>query len=400
MNRPEPLSDFGELSHIDAADVRQCARTLLRHPILREGGPKADLLPLVYRGKDVLQPLFSAYLGYELTVERRFARLYKNSDAARGRGITGFSTRAYVYLALTLAALVGIGRQILLSGLIAKVRGAAADAGVPMGKSRAELRAFVQALRYLVQTGVLEETEGTMQSAERHVLDNEFAEALITVDLELLDAFIPPLRDEDPGAQGHGADLPAGLRARRRLVEDPLVLFSDLSADEEQYLRTHAGQEAYWAERYLGMQVEIRAEGMAAIDTEGLLTDVSFPGVSTIARISLLVLPVLLSEAAPDENGLLSVAESHLRAACADLVARYRDTWARNDTANQDTLIARVSDHLLTTGVARPSETGGLLLVPAAYRWDPVPEERGGARENSVDDGADTSAPRHEEPLF
>lgn len=375
MDQTEPLRDLDELSHIDAADVRLCARAVLRHPILREGGPKAELLPLIYRHRVELRALYSSYLGYRLDVERRFARLYKASDAAQGRGLAGFSASAYVYLVLTLAALVGVGRQILLSDLVAEVRGAGADAGLRLGESRAELRAFVVALRYLVRVGVLTETEGTVEAAQRDVLHREFAEALITVDLELLDFFIPKLPGDRIDAEGEDAPLPVGVRARRRLVEDPVVLFSDLPPDEEEYLRTHARQEAYRAERYLGLEVEIRAEGMAAVDPDGLLTDLQFPGTSTVARIGLAALPTLLGDAEPDERGMLPVTEDALSAVCADLVERYPDTWAKSDTANMDTLATRVADHLLAAGVARRSEFGSLLIVPAAFRWDPVLED-------------------------
>ena len=89
-----------------------------------QDGPDGQLLPLMYRHRHVLQALFSSYLGYPLLVERRFARLYKRLDGQAGRGISGFTPRAYVYLALTLAALVEAGRQVLLSQLVADVRGA------------------------------------------------------------------------------------------------------------------------------------------------------------------------------------------------------------------------------------------------------------------------------------
>lgn len=399
MARSDPLRDFGELSHIDASDVRLCARALLRYQILREGGPKAELLPLVYRHKDNLRALFSSYLGYRLDVERRFARLYKFADPP-GRGVRWFSARGYMYLALTLAALIGVGRQILLSGLIAEIRGAGADASVRLDDSKAELRALAEALRFLVQAGVLEEIEGTVLSAQHAVLDDEFSEALITVDLEVLGLFMP--RDDDgfPG-HGDGARLPVGMRARRHLIEDPVVLFLDLPQDEEQYLRVHARQEAHWAERCLGLQVEIRGEGLAAIDTEGLLTDLPFPSGSTVSRISLLALPELLADTEPDERGLLFVAEEKLRTTCLDLVARHASTWSKRDTANPDRLVGQVADHLRMTGLARLSETGGLMLVPAAFRWKPLPEDANKTEEPAVSEKASDGSDSHrEEPLF
>ena len=120
------------LSDIDAANVVRCARVLLRRPLLRVGGPDGDLLPLVYRHRVALTDLFAQLLGYRLVIQRQYARLYKalpGSDLARGE--SSLNPRGYAYFALTVAALSGVGRQVLLSRLVADVRAAAAEVGVP-----------------------------------------------------------------------------------------------------------------------------------------------------------------------------------------------------------------------------------------------------------------------------
>lgn len=122
---------FDDLSEIDAANVVRCARTLLRRPLLRADGPDGELLTLVYRHRAALQDLFARTLGYRLVVERRFARLYKSGPGADdSRGVLGMSPRGYAYVALTMAVLTGIGRQTLLSRLVADIRAAAAEAGI------------------------------------------------------------------------------------------------------------------------------------------------------------------------------------------------------------------------------------------------------------------------------
>src|ERR1700745_2558128 len=99
MSSQAQLSDaFTDLSSIDAGQARECARALLRTPLIHTDSPDGHLLPTMYRHRDVLQVLFSSYLGYPLTIERRFARLHKRLDSASRRGITGFTPRAYVYL--------------------------------------------------------------------------------------------------------------------------------------------------------------------------------------------------------------------------------------------------------------------------------------------------------------
>jgi hypothetical protein len=209
---------FGDLPHVDAAQARLCARVLLRRPLVRSGGPDGELLPVMYRHRHVLQRLFAAYLGYQLRVERRFARLHKMPDAGTGRGISEFSSRSYVYLTLTLAALVETGRQLLLSQLVSDIRGAAAEAGISVSDERVELRELSLALRHLVDLGVLEETEGTVAS----VAHEHSAEALITVDMELLGLMAARLRFIDPRSQGitspQGATVAqdAGIQSHRR----------------------------------------------------------------------------------------------------------------------------------------------------------------------------------------
>ena len=123
MSQAQPTDVFGDLSHLDAAQARLCARVLLRRPLVRPGGPDGQLLPVIYRHRHVLQALFSGYRGYPLLAERRFARLYKRLDGQAGRGINGFTPRTYVYLTLTLAALVEACRQVLLYSLSPKFGG-------------------------------------------------------------------------------------------------------------------------------------------------------------------------------------------------------------------------------------------------------------------------------------
>jgi len=61
-------------------------------------------------------------------VQRQFARLYKATPGTDlPRTETGLSPAGYAYLALTIAALTGAGRQVLLSRLVADVRAATVE---------------------------------------------------------------------------------------------------------------------------------------------------------------------------------------------------------------------------------------------------------------------------------
>lgn len=324
-NQAQPPDVFSDLSHVDAAQVRQCARVLLRRPLVRPDGPDGQLLPLMYRHRHVLQALFSSYLDYPLLVERRFARLYKRLDGQLGRGMNGFTPRTYVYLTLTLAALVGVGRQILLSQLVADVRGAAAEAGITVSEELVELRALSSALKHLLGFGVLEETEGTVAS----VAHGRSGEALITINLELLGLIMAragltgPPEPDNLSQGGSAASLVDGILARRRLVEDPVVLYCELPARQADYLRVHQRQEGFWLDRYLGLQTEVRSEGIAVIDPDGYLTDLLFPAGLTVARMALLALAPLMEAGTPATGGCYQVTDRQIRDVCAGLRERY-----------------------------------------------------------------------------
>jgi len=357
------------LSEIDAADVVRCARTLLRRPLLRADGPDGELLTLVYRHRFALQDLFARLLGYRLVVERRFARLYKAGPGADDtRGVPGMSPRGYAYLALTMAVLTGIGRQALLSRLVSDIRAAAVEAGIGVVDDVADRRALTAALRHLVSLGVLHETEGTVDVQ---------AEALITVDTDLLGRLLTgPVAEADtpqrlvelaarPGPRG------VEHAVRRRLVEDPVVLHADLPAEQSEWLRRHQRRESALLETSFGLRTECRAEGVLAADPEDYLTDLHFPGASTVARIALLALPVLL--AGEPVAGRRPVDRAELVAVCARLVRDHPSAWSKQFTDDLERLADEVLELLRRAGAATPTDRGWQLTA-VAHRWRPRPD--------------------------
>ncbi|WP_156185003.1 DUF2398 family protein, partial [Allosalinactinospora lopnorensis] len=188
------------LDAIEAAQVRRCARVLLRRPLLRAEGADGETLGAVRRYADRLQALFAGYLGYRLVVEPTFARLYKPpraSDGVRRAHKTNgapFTPRGYAYLALVLAVLAGSSGQALLSGLVAEVRAAGAEAGLDLGTGIVDRRALVAALRHLIDLGVLTETDGAVAPWT----DDADREALLTVDVELLGHAVAAPRAQRP----------------------------------------------------------------------------------------------------------------------------------------------------------------------------------------------------------
>jgi uncharacterized protein (TIGR02678 family) len=369
-----------ELPDIDAANVVRCARTLLRRPLLRGDGPDGELLTLVYRHRFVLQDLFAGLLGYRLVVERRFARLYKSGPGEDDtRGVLGMSPRGYAYLALTLGVLTGVGRQTLLSRLVSDVRSAAVEAGIDVVDDVVDRRALTAALRHLVSLGVLHETEGSV-SAEAQT------EALITIDTDLLGQLLTgPVGEADEPSRLVELAARPGPRGvehavRRKLVETPLVLYADLPDDQAEWLRRNQRKESVLLEKCFGLYTESRVEGVLASDPEDYLTDIYFPGTSTVARIALLALPTLLEleydeddEPITRPDGRHLVATARIREVCDQLVEDYPAAWSKQFVEDLDRLTDEVTDLLRRMGLAvRHAE--GWLLNPAAHRWIPEPD--------------------------
>jgi uncharacterized protein (TIGR02678 family) len=363
------------LSEIDQADVVRCARVLLRRPLLRTGGPEGELLPLIYRHRTTLAELFAGVLGYRLVVERRFARLYKTGpghDATRGE--PSLTPRGYAYLALCLASLTGIGQQTLLSRLVTDIRSAAKQAGIEVSDDLGELRAIASALRHLVSLGVLSETEGTVS-----ISGDSGAEALLTIDTTLLGQLVAgPLGVATtptelvvlaarPGPRGVEHSL------RRKLVENPVTHYADLTDEEAAWLRKRARQESRLIERCFGLVTEVRLEGVAVTDPEDYLTDVSFPGQSTVARVALLALPDLLAAGEP-RDGWVAVTVEQVTTVCDELVDAYPAAWSKLMVASLPKLADDVLHLLLSLGLARSADDGHWLLSPATRRWAPEPD--------------------------
>ncbi len=364
------------LSEIDQADAVRCARVLLRRPLVRAGGQESELLPLIYRHRAVLSELFAGLLGYRLVVERRFARLYKagpGNDPTRGEPT--LSPRGYAYLALCLASLTGVGQQTLLSRLVTDIRSAATQAGIAISDDLGELRAIASALRYLVSLGVLSETEGTVGG----LTGDAGSEALLTIDTTLLGQLVAgPLGVATTPSELVALSARPGPRGiehalRRRLVENPVTHYADLTDEEATWLRRRARHEARLLERCFGLVTETRLEGIAVTDPEDYLTDVSFPGQSTVARVALLALPHLLS-AGEERDGWVAGPVERVTTVCDELVEAYPAAWSKLMVASIPKLVDDVLHLLLSLGLARTAEDGVWLLSPAAHRWAPEPD--------------------------
>jgi hypothetical protein len=136
-----------------------------------------------------------------------------------------------------------------------------------------------------------------------------------------------------PGGQGAGPPADGWRRARhslaRRVLDDPAVHLDELDDEERAYLATSSGRR--WLRDRVaqaGFVLEERAEGLLAVDTEAVATDVRFPAPSSTAKQAALL---LVDELVPGFAGARSPrprTHSQLGAALGRMLAAHPQ-WAR-----------------------------------------------------------------------
>jgi uncharacterized protein (TIGR02678 family) len=377
---------------------RAALRALLVEPFV---GADHPAFALVRRHEAELAHRCSELLGYRLEVSTTFARLFK-VPTARGlrRGVrvppggaqarerardewAALSDRAVVLLFLTLAALERAGAQTVIGELADAVAdtGARAEPPLPVDfDRRAERVAFADGLELLCSWGVLRLTHGSRGSFTRREHDED-DEALFTVDRRRLASVLRDpfgaLRAESVGdllALGEeyaptadGATRQLRHRLARRLVEDPALYLDELDEEERaHFIRQRAWFEAR-VQEWVGLPVERRQEGSAAIEPGRELTDLPFPANATRKQLALLLCDALT---AAHERGVEVLLDEELRAAVRTLLARHGAAWNRDpdDPAEVDALAGEAADLLVALDLAARGP-GGLRPRPLAARF-------------------------------
>jgi uncharacterized protein (TIGR02678 family) len=360
----------------------------MRHPLVTADGPHADDFRLVRRHRDDLGRDLRQLLGYRLVVEATFARLYKAGlGARRPRPLVRssgapFSPRAYTYLTLCCAVLLTGRQQVLLSALVEQVRHAATEAGLDLGgDNQADRRAFVAALRQLVAWGVLVEDDGTVGA----FADDAGAEALLFIRRELVRHLLAvPLREvERPGelvrlAAEPGVGTGARHRVRRLLAEEPAVLADDLDDESWAWLRQSQRREARAFAELFGLELEIRAEGVAAIDPRDELTDEAFPRGGTVGHAALLAISELARRLRPEATApreevicCVPVPPGLLDEVVGELLECHGRRWRNEYVDHPERLPRDVEELLVAMGLLRRGDDGGLRLAAVANRYTP-----------------------------
>jgi uncharacterized protein (TIGR02678 family) len=372
-----------DVSTLELDEYQQAARTVLRHPLITATYPDKTSLPLVRRWSAQLREDLAETLGYTLVSNGDTVRLRRVQDAfdptrpAHTRARRPFDRRRYAYLVLTMSALGRSGSQIALSELADAV---AADAGRIDGlgmdtERKADRDAFVDAVAWLEARGALHMADG---SATDWINDPERAEALYDIDREVVAAVYAPNRvlqhlntvtellgdaaSAGP-AQGVNAERRrTGRRARRLVLENPVVYYADVDESLRGQLRAPALADDL--ERLTGLPLERRAEGVALINTGARLTDVTFPGTGTVAQAALLLCARVSGYLQRNRTRV-----EHLPAATA--AERLEDAGARIDAAlpARGGVAALLADATptpapLTFGAPAPLPSGAPALLP------------------------------------
>ncbi|HEY4008199.1 MAG TPA: TIGR02678 family protein [Pseudonocardia sp.] len=404
-----------QLAVAERDDVSRGIRTLLASPLISEN-TAPETFDLIRRRAEPIRKWFDYYCGWSVLVEPRlgYVRLAKVRpayDASRPArrlrsGRAPFDRRRYVLLCVGAAELLAV--PVTTVGLLADrvARATSADPAIPDfdTSSRGERMAFVDVLRLLESYGAIEVVDGATES----YVDSDKAKVLYQVDSTLLMRLLAapvgisqlampleevPLRLEEllvsatrerryRGASGHSAvpvsDAQRNLWLRhsvfRRLADDPVVHFDELTEDERGYLASPTGRQLLRrAAEQGGFGLEERAEGVMLVDPEALATDTRFPDDSSNAKVAALT---LLDRMAGSPATI-----EQLNRHGGDLLARF-PRWAKS-YQGEDGAAALVSDAVAVLvgfglvrregAVVRPLPAAARYLLSATRTSDDVP---------------------------
>lgn len=346
MSATTVLSDA--LARNEAEARRRGLRALLRKPLLVNRGHDAESFVLVRRHASWLREWFLRETGWFLHVEHDVARLRKipadTTDATRpalsAPNKTPFGRKRYALTCLALAALERADLQITLGRLAEHIIVAAtdarlADAGVTFRlDDRSERSDLVAVCRLLVQLGVLTRVAGdendfvlskgdALYDIERRVLARLLVgrgpSTIAAVDFE---ERIAVLGDEVILDTPESKTRAVRHRLTRKLLDDPVVYYDDLSPEEIAYLDTQRAATTRRITDATGLVAEARAEGIAMLDPIGDITDVRMPEEYTEGHATLLLAEHLAArEGAVDEDALVA----HM----AKLIEQNRKHWKK-----------------------------------------------------------------------
>lgn len=376
---------------------RKAVRALLSRPLLPASDDKGAFF-LVRKHRDWIRTWFAQHPDWQLVIDGEAARLVKRPARVRDgtRPCRDRKTgqplrrRSYVVLCLALAHLVRADRQETLARLSESVLSMVAaelrfeNAGMKIALDHQDARRdFVQALRLLLDWGVLERVHG---EEDRYIQDTA-TDVLYNVNrpvlARLLAAPRPPslVAAEDFSSRltalddgGAFAADPSvrnkKLRVRlfRQLLDDPVLYYDELTEEEKIYLDRQRGSILPEIEKATGLVREIRSEGISMTDLTGDLTDYGLPEDGTEGHLTLLLATFLAQRLR--ESSSVTISFDALVARTKGLIDEHHRHWRKDvREAGQDRALTHmVIDRLCALGLAR-RENDLVRPLPAIGRY-------------------------------
>lgn len=276
----------------DLGSYQQAMRRVLTCDLITATRPRPGALAQVLRWADELASDLERLLGYTLIATTDHVRLVRELDdldptqrqtfSRRGRP---FDRRRLAYLCLVLAAFQRSQIEISLADLVSRFT-PTANAVDGLGYDPTDgshKAALVDVAHWLVERGALHLSDG---SVEAWAAGAGQADALFDIDHEVCELLFRPARPvqhltsaagllADPLTEGAPREQ-ADRRARRLLVERPVVYYADAEPEVAAALRRRGVAEDL--ARATGLRLERRAEGVLLADPAGTFTDRPFPG--------------------------------------------------------------------------------------------------------------------------
>jgi len=394
------------LSQQQEDERRRSIRALLRHPLLTPEGPDKQAFALARRHAAWLSDWFAAQAGWTMHADHAVVRLKKvpgdNADPSRGASVGGnqrrngtngkgsqnlFSRRRYVLTCLALAALERAEAQVTLGRLAERIVALAADpalveAGVVFTLDNGEERRDLVAIsRLLLSAGVLARVAGDDQAfiagsgdALYDVNRRVLATLLITrvgastVTETGFEDRLRKLTAEPRPETDEARNREIRHRLARRLLDDPVLYYSDLTEEERGYL---AGQRGLLLRRLTegtGFAAEVRAEGIALTDPAAEASDLGMPEEGTEGHFTLLLAEYLAGamRERPDATVNLPALHQHM----TRLAAAHKAHWRKG--SDEPGVVRELTDtglrRLIALGLAK--RTGSTVLpLPALARF-------------------------------
>lgn len=391
-----------EAEPLVAGERRAALRALLQNPLLTPDGALAGEFTLIRRHRDWLATWFAHHANWSLSVTAELARLRKappsTTDASRGavdtRSEEPFTRTRYVLLCLALAALERSDRQITLGRLAEAVaNGLAADPGFAEAgfvwslDHAAGRRDLVHALRLLLRLGALRRVQGD----EEHFLHDRNSDALYNVARPVLAVLLACRRSPSlVSATALEARLAALTDEQilpdtteslnrivrtwlvRSLLDDPILYYRTMPAENRAYLDRQRGFLLPELAEATGLEVEVRAEGVALADLDGDCTDIGLPEEGTEGHVTLL-LATWLAEKLRETRGSPSalITEEAVRQQTARLIRRHRHHWRKEVTQKgaERWLTELILARLAGLALIERQAGGGIVPLPALGRY-------------------------------